>query len=216
MEPSPRFFNPYENVLRHGDRLPHWQQPGASYFVTFRLSDSIPQSQRKAWQEERELWLAQNPQPWSDEIEQRYHRIFSTRIDHDLDEGAGSCILSNPEAAKAFSETVLAANERRYRMHSFVVMPNHVHLAFTLSIDESLPALIKIWKGVSARRIGAIIDSPRPLWQRDYFDRIIRGEDHFSNVIHYIRRNPEKAHLRGRGFLLWESEPVQQSTLPHT
>jgi hypothetical protein len=37
-----RFFNPYAEIRHTENRLPHWQQEGAVYFVTFRLADSIP------------------------------------------------------------------------------------------------------------------------------------------------------------------------------
>jgi hypothetical protein len=34
------FFNPYADIRHTEIRLPHWQQSGAVYFVTFRLADS--------------------------------------------------------------------------------------------------------------------------------------------------------------------------------
>jgi hypothetical protein len=37
-----RFFNPYEDIRYTENLLPHWQQKGATYFITFRLADSIP------------------------------------------------------------------------------------------------------------------------------------------------------------------------------
>src|SRR4029077_16871695 len=38
-----RGFDPYGEVRTARRRLPHWRQPGGSYFVTFRLGDSVPQ-----------------------------------------------------------------------------------------------------------------------------------------------------------------------------
>ena len=32
-----------EEVTIYVRHLPHWRQPGATYFVTFRLHDSLPQ-----------------------------------------------------------------------------------------------------------------------------------------------------------------------------
>jgi len=52
-----RFFNPYAEIRHTGSRLPHWQQQGAVYFVTFRLADSIPSRLRDQWQSEQEAWL---------------------------------------------------------------------------------------------------------------------------------------------------------------
>ena len=60
-----RFFNPYAEIRHTGSRLPHWQQQGAVYFVTFRLADSIPSRLRDQWQNEREAWLKVHPEPWT-------------------------------------------------------------------------------------------------------------------------------------------------------
>lgn len=210
MDPVIRFFNPYELILRHGERLPHWQQTGASYFLTFRLADSIPQTQLKIWEEERADWLLRHRGPSSEEVEVEYQRLFSGRVDPHLDAGTGACILRKPGAAGVVSEVLLAGNGERFVIHCFVVMPNHVHLAVTLGDGESLPRLVKIWKGVSSRRIGRQLRIEGRLWQRDYFDRIIRDEDHFFRVVRYIRANPAKAGLSADGFLLWESDAVRR------
>src|SRR5688572_23192178 len=37
--------------------LPHWRQEGVTYFVTFRLADSIPQDVRRQWEYEQAAWL---------------------------------------------------------------------------------------------------------------------------------------------------------------
>src|SRR5947207_1689027 len=52
-------------------------------------------------------------------------------------------------------------------LHSAVVMPDHVHLLFTLFDDVTLPKLIQRLKSVSAHRVG------HRMWQREYFDRIM-------------------------------------------
>ena len=49
-----RFFNPYADIRFTANRLPHWQQVGAVYFVTFRLADAVPQHLRTQWESERE------------------------------------------------------------------------------------------------------------------------------------------------------------------
>jgi putative transposase len=44
------------------------------------------------------------------------------------------------------------------------------------------------------------------LWQRDYFDRLVRDENHFANCLRYIRRNPEKARLPKGQYILYQSD----------
>ena len=44
------FFNPYADIRFTVNRLPHWQQEGAVYFVTFRLADAVPHNLRTQWE----------------------------------------------------------------------------------------------------------------------------------------------------------------------
>jgi putative transposase len=88
-------------------------------------------------------------------------------------------------------------------MHSAVVMPNHVHVLFTLHRDQALDRLIHSRKSFTAHEIGN-----SSLWQREYFDRIIRDADHFCNVRAYIRNNPGKARLRENQYRIYEA-PVE-------
>ena len=52
-----QFFNPYDDIRFTANRLPHWQQKGAVYFVTFRLADAVPQHLREQWESDRKAWL---------------------------------------------------------------------------------------------------------------------------------------------------------------
>ncbi len=62
-----RFFNEYVEVRKTGGKLPHWEQPGATYFLTWRLADSIPEELMGKWRAERDAWLLENPKPWDEE-----------------------------------------------------------------------------------------------------------------------------------------------------
>jgi len=52
-----QFYNPSGDLNIYRQRLPHWRQPGALYFVTIRQSDSIPKEKLDLWQEQYRLWL---------------------------------------------------------------------------------------------------------------------------------------------------------------
>jgi hypothetical protein len=60
-----RFLNPYAEIRFTANYLPHWQQSGAVYFVTFRLADAVLYNLRTQWESEREGWLRLHPKPWS-------------------------------------------------------------------------------------------------------------------------------------------------------
>ena len=91
-------------------------------------------------------------------------------------------------------------------MISAVIMPNHVHALFVQNPEWPLEKLTQSWKRFSASQINKILGRSGSLWQRDYFDRLVRDEEHFANCVRYIRRNPEKAGLSEGEFVLWESE----------
>ena len=91
-------------------------------------------------------------------------------------------------------------------MISFVVMPNHVRALFVQNPEWPLEKLLQSWKRFTTREINKLLDRAGNLWQRDYFDRLVRDERHFANCIRYIRCNPEKAGLPPSEVILWESD----------
>jgi len=50
-------FDPQGEVNTFRLHLPHWRQPGRTYFLTTRLVDSLPQSKLREWHHERVCWL---------------------------------------------------------------------------------------------------------------------------------------------------------------
>ena len=201
-----RFFNPYADIRQTENRLPHWQQGGAVYFVTFRLADSVPSRLLLQWGDERNAWMRTHPEPWSEEIEFQYHKHFSGAMERWLDAGHGVRLLQRRECAEIVAETLHHFEGERVVMISFVVMPNHVHALFVQNPEWPLEKLIQSWKRFTARQINKLLDRSGNFWQRDYFDRLVRDEKHFANCVRYIRRNPEKAQLTKSEFILWESE----------
>ena len=201
-----RFFNPYADIRQTKNRLPHWQQQGAVYFVTFRLADAVPSRLLNQWESERENWLRAHPEPWSFELQREYHQRFSGAIERWLDAGHGACLLRRRECAELVAGALRHFEGERVVMISFVVMPNHAHALFVLNPEWPLEKLIRGWKGFTAREINKLLGRSGGLWQRDYFDRLVRDEKHFANCVRYIRSNPEKANLGAHEFILYESE----------
>lgn len=201
-----QFFNPYAEIRYTANRLPHWQQQGAVYFVTFRLADAVPRQLREQWEEERATWLRFHPEPWTTETEQEYHKRFSGALERWLDAGHGSCVLRRNDCSKLVAETLLHFDGQRLALISFVIMPNHVHAIFVQSPEHPLEKLIRSWKTFSARRINSLLGHSGNLWQRDYFDRLVRDETHLANCVRYVRHNPLKACLAKNEYILYESE----------
>ena len=204
-----RFFDPRGKIEHTANRLPHWQQTGGIFFVTFRLADSVPKHLLDRWVAERETWLRIHPTPWSQEIEREYHERFTGAIERWLDAGHGACVLRRPECA-AIVESVLRFFEgERCNLYASVVMPNHVHVLMRVCEGFSLNGVVHSWKSFSANRINEMLGSQGHLWQRDYFDRLVRDGAHFRRCVRYLRRNPTKARLQPGEYLLSECDLVR-------
>lgn len=195
------FLNPYQPIQKTRNRLPHWQQPGAAYFVTWHLADSIPQAKLKRMLRERDRWLQNYPKPWSPELEMEYHTMFSIKVDEWLDAGYGTCVLKAPQVAHIVGEVLEYFEAKRTVMYSYVVMPNHVHALFLVRAEWTLEQILHAWKPFSARQINKVTRRSGSLWQKGYHDRMIRDWDHFHNCVRYIRKNPRRASLREGEYL---------------
>ena len=55
----------------------------------------------------------------------------------------------------------------------------------------SLAAMVQNFKSVSARRINASRGTPgAPVWQRNYYERVVRNDDELDRIRQYIADNP--------------------------
>lgn len=194
--PNIHFLSHIQEITRWGHKLPHWQQGNnPAYFITFRLRDSIPIKIARQIETQRKHWTHEHPKPWDASTALEYHKTFSTRIDKLLDENYGDCILQKEDIRRPLIETLRGQDQKHYLLHNWVIMPNHVHILATIPSATNLGAVIGTWKRLSAIRINRISNTSGSIWQKNYFDRIIRDWDHFQRVAKYIRKNPRNAKL---------------------
>ncbi len=182
--------------------MPHWQQGEAWLFVTWRLADSLPVAVVKKLDERRKLWEGAHPKPWGVEELKEHNRLFTLAFEELLDDAHGSCALRNPVLCRMVADAILHFQGERYALDSFVVMPNHVHVLFHPMGEHKMEDIVGSWKRFSARGINKALEKEGALWQREYWDRLVRSERHFKWARDYIKRNPEK--LAAGTFLLWE------------
>lgn len=98
-------------------------------------------------------------------------------------------------------------------LDEFIVMPNHVHGIIWLlneppnthSVGEglrpspsqvkqtpSLTEVIRAFKSFSAREINRVLGAKGTLWQRGFYEHIIRNDDDLYQHRQYVRNNPLK------------------------
>ncbi|MFN2507246.1 MAG: valine--tRNA ligase [Chthoniobacterales bacterium] len=187
-----RGFDEYAELDISRRNLPHWQQQGATYFVTFRLADSLPQDKLAQLEEERRLWLTRHPEPWSDAVRAEYYRRFSAKLDEWLDAGFGSCVLKDERAGRVVADALKHFDGERYELGSWIVMPNHVHAIVTPRAGNELSAILHSWKSFSAHQINKVRGRTGRLWQHETYDHIVRDEEALYRISDYIERNGER------------------------
>jgi hypothetical protein len=106
--------------------------PMPPLFITFRLADSLPRQLLDDWVRARDAFLAVNPPPWDEITEACYHGPFPDKLDEHLDAAHGSCDLRDPRLAQIVADLLHHFDGQRYDLWSYVIMPNHVHVLFTL------------------------------------------------------------------------------------
>lgn len=184
-------------VVIHRRHLPHWRQDGATYFVTFRMADSLPQKKLDQLRDERELWQRNCPDPSDEEVELHCRQVIK-KIEIWLDQGHGECILERDDLAEIVEGRLRHFAGQRYDLFSFVVMPNHVHAVVRPGEEHCLDSIMQGWKGVSANRINRALARSGTCWQEEGFDRIVRDSAHLRRVVRYIEKNPGKARAKAR------------------
>ena len=164
--------------------LPHFDGGEIPQTITFNLFDSLPERVLKQWYAELTLQPDRGR-----EVELR------KRIDAYLDKGVGSAWMNDPAVADLVQNALLAFDRQRYRMHAWVVMPNHVHALFTPIGGWELSDIFHSWKSYTAHECNRILGRTGRFWRRDCWDRYIRDDQHYANVVRYIEYNPVKVGL---------------------
>ena len=108
-------------------------------------------------------------------------------------------LLANETAAKILREQFAEA-PRRYgwRVGRYVIMPDHVHFFCApgdLRQAASLSTFVggvKMWSSCS---ILAATGHSSPLWQREFFDHLLRSDESYRGKWSYVRENPVRAEL---------------------
>ena len=185
--------------IRKATLLPHWEKEGGIYFVTFRLSDSLPQNVLDQYREERKQLISklelQNNKLTNDEKKQ-LHRLFSDRIDKYLANGYGNCYLKDQRVSSIVIKALEHFDNQRYINIAWCVMPNHVHIILKILPDFDLANILHSWKSYTANKANNILNRTGTFWAREYYDHLIRDEDDLNRIIEYVIYNPLKANLK--------------------
>ncbi|WP_213975136.1 transposase [Tepidanaerobacter acetatoxydans] len=78
-------------------------------------------------------------------------------------------------------------------INKYVIMPNHIHFIIVLHAEEgrskntpTISRIVQQLKGSISKQVGF------PLWQKSFYDHIIRNQQEYEKIYEYIETNPLK------------------------
>lgn len=173
----------------HRRNLPHYYRPNSTYFITFRVKGSIPQKQLQI-------------------LKKKYEQLRVRQIDNDASINDNyfyeyDSALHQFELTKYFHNkkfSLILNNElhkydgKDYKLLSYSIMPNHVHLIFHLLDNaRSISKIMQEIKRITAYRINLVLGKKGNFWQAESYDHIVRDMDELEILIEYTLMNPVKA-----------------------
>ena len=155
--------------IRRRLHLPHWEVEEGTYFVTYRLFDSLPAGFKAETREE---------------------------IEAELDIGHGARFLAVPAVAKMVMEALSFFHKKRYFLHAGVVMPNHLHAVFRCAPGVTISEVMYSWKSFTSKEANKILGRRGTFWEQEFMDSLVHDQNELDRVMRYVLENPEKGGLR--------------------
>ena len=176
-------------------RLPHIQIAGATYFITFRLANSLPREVLNKLAEESQ----------ADKVtkinRETARRAWFAKYDDYLDKALyGNLYLKNERIADMVAESIQFRDVKVYDLIAYCIMLNHVHLVcrpLTKSNETyfGLAEILHSLKRHTAREANKILQRHATFWQDESYDHFIRDDAELERVVKYVLYNPVKANL---------------------
>ncbi|NEW85415.1 MAG: hypothetical protein GZ094_24055 [Mariniphaga sp.] len=201
--------------------LPHFQQPGQAYFVTWNLQDAVPPKALVWYTHQLETLKLQMDSTTSqsrdnikceaeiashiEKLKQEYILVRKKYIKAyddllDLDKNPAIDLAQSVNTA-IIIQSLQFWEGKRLKNIAFTIMPNHVHWVFELFEKDSegkpvyLQDVLQSVKRFSSYQINKSEKREGKLWQKESYDTTIRDETHLYYAIKYTLNNPVKAGL---------------------
>ena len=184
---------------RKGRYLPHWSMEGATYALTFRLADAVPDEISEAWRLQRQGIVQraqQQERPLTDDERAELQRLHAEKIEAFLDAGHGDCLLRDPRSGEIVQNALKHFDNKRYELIAWAIMPNHVHVIFRPLPGQELSKIVHSWKSFTSKESNRLLDRSGPLWMDEYYDHLVRDQEDLNYQVNYVLTNPEKAGLQ--------------------
>ena len=184
--------------------LPHWDVPGATYFVTACLYDSLPaQGALDLRNLERRLQGQVRPPAMSDnDWEHHKWKLMFARRDEWMDLHPAIRYLEDERLAVVVQESLYHFAAEHYDLLAYVIMPSHFHWLFrprdewVISLGDLAnkrsprQRIMQSILGYTGQTCNRLRNESGPFWQSESYDHVVRDEDEMERIVDYIELNP--------------------------
>ena len=161
----------HKHKIFYRRKLPHLQPLEGTFFITYRLYNSLPKSLLKQLKIEFEYdkmkAQGQRDRPAAEHKEEALNRIYQEyfrKLDGILDKIVnGVSYLKDEKVAKIVTDSLHYWDGKKLELICYSIMTNHVHAVFTLYREDAngkmifLDDVMKSIKGVSARYCNQVL-----------------------------------------------------------
>ena len=187
-------------------KLPHWDLPGATYFITACLAGSIPAEGLLEIRNLERALSGKTQPPGMTEHDWRRHKwklIFAASEEW-LDVCPQYRHLSDDRLAAEVQSSLYHFAGERYDLLAYVIMPSHFHWLFkprpewiaTLGdgADHRSPRerIMQSIQRFSGQVCNRLLGRQGQFWARESYDHVVRDEDEMIRILDYIELNPVK------------------------
>lgn len=185
--------------------LPHLQPEGSLIFITYRLAFDLPQDVLLKLLEIRKLYdskLVKVNELEKFKLKKICNKYLFELEDDYFDKSKSTPLwLQNEDVAQVVMNSLRFNNEKLYKLHLAIIMPNHVHMIIkplTYSNKSvSLAKIMKEHKSFTANEANKVLQRNGQFWHHENYDHYIRDNEEYCRIKDYILNNPVKAGLVG-------------------
>jgi len=190
-------------------RLPHWDFPNATYFITACLEGSIPARGLADLDQFRES-LEAKPCPeglTEEDWETQKLKMLFARFDHWIDDEPAVRYLEDERLAEQVRGSLYHFAGERYDLIAYVIMASHFHWVFRptrewseevyAEDDDRTPRqrIMHSIRSYTAKECNRLLGRTGVFWQVESYDHCVRDDAELQRIIEYVEQNPVKAGL---------------------
>jgi len=108
----------------------------------------------------------------------------------------GRRLLQSERNAKLLVDVLRSlVAQRKFELHDFVVMPDHLHLLLTVYNEMTIEKAMQLIKGRFSHRLSHEFGYKGEVWQRGFTEEQVMNRESFRAHREYIAQNPVKVGL---------------------